>query len=110
MHWIILSIAVFAITRFIDGIAVNPIWVAFIVGACLTLFNMFLKPLINVLTLPLNFATLGFFSLLVNGFVFWYLSTIINGFYVSGFYAAFVGAFAVSIINWFTYKIFRFDL
>ena len=109
-HWIILSVAVWATSRFIGGITVSPIWVCLIVGACLTLFNMFLKPIINMLTLPLNFFTLGFFSLLINGFVFWYLSTIIRGFSVANFWAAFVGAFVVSILNWFIYKVFRFDL
>ncbi len=109
-HWIILSVAVWGTARFISGISVDPIWVSLIVGACLTLFNMFLKPIIHMLTLPLNFLTLGFFSLLVNGFVFWYLSTIIRGFSVSGFYAAFIGALAVSILNWLIYKVFRFDL
>lgn len=109
-HWIILSVAVWGTGRFINGISIDPIWVALIVGACLTLFNMFLKPIIHLLTLPLNFLTLGFFSLLVNGFVFWYLSTIIRGFSVSGFYSAFIGALAVSILNWLIYKVFRFDL
>lgn len=109
-HWIILSVAVWGTTRFISGITVDPVWVALVVGACLTLFNMFLKPIVNILTLPLNFFTLGFFALLINGFVFWYLGTVIKGFTVSSFYAAFVGALAVSILNWLIYKVFRFDL
>jgi putative membrane protein len=92
------------------GISVNPIWVAAVVGACLTLFNMFLKPVINILTLPLNLLTLGFFSLVVNGLIFWYLSTILKGFTITSFTAAFVGALIVSLLNWLITKVFRFDL
>ncbi|MCX6754215.1 MAG: phage holin family protein [Candidatus Nomurabacteria bacterium] len=109
IHWILLSLAVFATTKIISGISVNPIWVVLIVGACLTLFNMFIKPIINILTLPINIITLGLFSLIVNGALFWYLGTMINGFTVSTFQAAFIGALLVSIINWVLKKVFHFD-
>jgi putative membrane protein len=108
LHWIILSCAVWATTQIISGVSVDPIWVSLIIGACLTLFNMFLKPIINILTLPLNIITLGFFSLIVNGALFWYLGTIVNGFSVTTFTAAFVGALLVSVINWLLTKVFRF--
>lgn len=110
LHWIILSVAVWGTTRVMPGISVNPVWVAAVVGACLTLFNMFLKPVINILTLPLNILTLGFFSLIVNGLIFWYLSTILKGFTITSFTAAFVGALIVSLLNWLITKVFRFDL
>jgi len=109
LHWMILSVAVYITTQITSGVTVNPIWVALIVGACLTLFNMFIKPIINILTLPINIVTLGLFSLVVNGALFWYLGTIINGFQVTTFYAAFVGALLVSIINWVLKKVFHFD-
>ena len=109
LHWIILSVAVFATSKIIEGIAIDPIWVTLIVGACLTLFNMFIKPIIKILTLPINLITLGLFSLVINGAVFWYLGTFIQGFSVSTFYAAFIGALLVSIINWILSKVFHFD-
>lgn len=109
LHWIILSVAVFATTKIIGGITLDPIWTALIVGACLTLFNMIVKPIINILTLPLNIITLGLFPLVVNGAIFWYLGTLIKGFHVDTFYAAFVGALLVSIINWVLKKVFHFD-
>jgi len=109
LHWIILSGAVWLTTQIVAGITVDPLWVALIVGACLTLFNMFLKPVISVLTLPLNILTLGLFSLLINGLLFWYLGTIIRGFSVTTFTAAFVGALLVSILNWIIGKLFHFS-
>lgn len=109
LHWIILSVAVYATTKIISGVTIDPIWVALIVGACLTLFNMIIKPIINILTLPINIITLGLFSLVINGALFWYLGTLIKGFQVTTFTAAFVGALLVSIINWVLKKIFHFD-
>lgn len=107
-HWLVLSIAIWATTLIVSGIVVDPVWVALIVGACLTLVNMFLKPIINILTLPLNLLTLGLFSLVINGAIFWYLgSGMIKGFSVVGFTAAFVGALIVSILNWIITKLLR---
>jgi putative membrane protein len=107
-HWIILSVAVWATTQLISGVTVTPVWVALVVGACLTLFNMFLRPIISILTLPINVLTLGFFSLVVNGLVFWYLGNVIVGFSVTAFSAAFIGALLVTIINWVITKLLNF--
>lgn len=110
LHWIILSASVIATTYIVSGITLSPVLLtALIVGACLTLFNMFIKPIINILTLPINIVTLGLFSLVVNGLLFWFLGTVIKGFSVNTFMAAFVGAILVSLINWILKKVFHFD-
>lgn len=110
LHWILLSISVFVTSKIISGIIIDPIWVVLIVGACLTLFNMFIKPIIKILTLPINILTLGIFSLVVNGAVFWYMGQFIDGFDVLSFQAAFIGALIIAIINWLLKKVFHFDL
>lgn len=109
-HWIIISASVFATTYIVTGVTLNPVFsTALVVGACLTLFNMFIKPIINILTLPLNIVTLGIFSLVINGLLFLFLGIVIKGFEVKTFGAAFVGALLVSLINWLLRKIFNFD-
>ena len=110
LHWIVISVAVLFSTRVVSGVSVDPLWVVLIVGACLTLFNMFIKPVVSLLTLPLNIVTLGVFALVLNGLLFWYLGSAIKGFSVSSFSAAFMGALIVSIIDWLLKKIFRLDL
>lgn len=109
LRWILVSVAVFATTKIISGIEVDPIWVALVVGACLTLFDMFIKPIVKILTLPINALTLGLFSLVINGVLFWFLATQIKGFSVDGFYSAFMGALIVSILNWILNKVFHFE-
>lgn len=109
LRWIILSVAVFLTTKIISDISIDPIWTALIVGACLTLFNMFIKPIIKILTLPINLLTLGLFALVINGVVFWYMGVFIDGFTVGTFWAALLGSIVVSIINWILSKVFHFD-
>lgn len=111
LHWLILSASVIATTYIVSGVVLFPVLMtALIVGACLTLFNMFIKPIVSILTLPINIVTLGLFSLLINGALFYFLGTVIKGFTVSTFSAAFVGALLVSVINWILKKVFHFDL
>ncbi len=110
LHWIILSASVLTTTYIVSGIYLSPLYItALVVGACLTLFNMFIKPIISILTLPLNIVTLGLFSLFINGLLFWFLGYAIKGFTVTNFSAAFVGAILVSVINWILRKVFHFD-
>jgi putative membrane protein len=109
LRWAGISCAVWVTSQIIPGIAVNPWWVSFIVGACLTVFNMIIKPIVSILTLPLNIVTLGLFSFVINSAVFWYLGTFITGFSVTKFSAAFFGAILVSIISWVFKMMFPLD-
>jgi putative membrane protein len=61
---------------------------------------MVVKPIISILTLPLNILTLGLFSIVINGAFFWFVGQIIQGFSVSSFKAAIIGALVISIITW----------
>lgn len=100
LRWFITTLAIFALPYFVSGITVNSVLTAVIVGACLVFLNMVVKPIITLLTLPINILTLGLFSLVINGAFFWFVAQIITGFTVSGFKAAVIGAFVISIINW----------
>ncbi len=109
LHWILISICVWIAAQVITGVYLDHIWIALVVGAGLSLFNMFIRPIIKILTLPLNIITFGFFSFIINGALFWYLGIIIKGFAVETFWAAFISALLVSALNWMLTKVFHFD-
>lgn len=100
LRWFITTLAIFSLPYFVAGISVNSILTAVIVAACLVFLNMVVKPFITLLTLPINILTLGLFSLVINGAFFWFVAKIITGFSVSGFKAALIGAFVISVIHW----------
>jgi putative membrane protein len=66
----------------------------------LGVLNAFLRPILLLLTLPLNLLTLGLFTLVVNAIVFW-LATVVQGggVQVADFGAAFIGAVIVSVVS-----------
>lgn len=61
----------------------------------LTIFNMFLRPFLVLITLPLQIMSFGIFYIFINGFLIKITSILIDGFYVDGFWVA-VG---ISIVN-----------
>jgi len=72
---------------------------AVVFAVILGILNAFLRPILLLLTLPLNLLTLGLFTLVVNAIVFWIASGIDLGVSVHDFGAAFLGALVVSAVS-----------
>lgn len=84
---------------FPSGIMFDNFYAALITALVLGMVNTLIKPLIVILTLPINILTLGLLTLFINGALFWLVSTFVKGFYVSGFWAAFWAALIYTIIS-----------
>lgn len=100
IRWLITTLTVFALPYFIEGIAVDGILTAVIVAVCLVFIHMVIKPIIGLLTLPLNIITLGLFAVVLNGLFFWFVASVISGIAVATFTAALIGALIISFVNW----------
>lgn len=75
-------------------------WYSTIVTAlALGLVNTFIKPVLTLLTLPLNLITLGLFSIIINGLMILLVSTLVAGFEVQNFFWAIIFSVVLSVIN-----------
>jgi putative membrane protein len=81
------------------SIVVASVGAAFWTVIILGFLNAFIKPLIQLFTLPISCMTLGLFSFLINAFLFWMASALIPGFEVIGFCAALLGPIALGALN-----------
>jgi len=106
IRWVIAGLALFAAAWFVPGIHIEgTAWIVFaVMAAILGLVNAIVRPLLKLLTCPLILLTLGLFVLAINGVTLWLASAIaVNwfhvGFYVDGFWPAFLGALIVSIVT-----------
>jgi putative membrane protein len=88
-----------ASTLFGPRIRVDSIESALLFALVLGFCNALLRPILLLLTLPLNLLTLGLFTLIVNALVFWIATIVPVGVGVSGFDGAFLGALTVSIVS-----------
>ena len=74
---------------------------ALLAGVVIGLVNSIIRPVLSVLSLPINFLTLGLFSLIVNGFCFWLASLLVPGFAVNGLLAFLFGPVILSFASTF---------
>jgi len=98
IHWIVSAIASIIAAYLIPGIDVTLIG-ALVLAVVLGLINAFLRPLINLITLPLNIVTLGLFSLVVNALLVMLAGMVVPDFVVDGFWPAFFFSIVVSLIT-----------
>ncbi|HTW85398.1 MAG TPA: phage holin family protein [Candidatus Sulfotelmatobacter sp.] len=99
---IVNAIALYVIAYFglIHGVGVSGVGGALLAALILGVVNAILRPILVILSLPLQIVTLGLFTLVINGLLFWLVGSLGIGLYVHGFWAGFWGAIATAIISW----------
>ncbi|HWQ99813.1 MAG TPA: phage holin family protein [Candidatus Methylomirabilis sp.] len=101
LRWAISAFAIFLVPYIVPGVTIRNFWTALVAALVIGLINVVIRPVLVLLTLPVNLLTLGLFTLVINAILFWLASTIVKGFEVQGFTAAFLGALAYWFIAWF---------
>ncbi len=107
LRWILNAAALLLIAHVVPGIGVSGWYAALIAALVLGIINVVLKPILVILTLPVNILTLGLFTLVINALLFRFAGSIVKGFDVHGFLAAFLGALLMSLINILVHNIFK---
>lgn len=99
LKWVLNSFALFFVMKLIPGIQIDrfgDLMMATLIIGCL---NTFLRPILILLTLPVTFVTLGLFTLVINGVIFYLAAHLLEGFRVAGFGTAFIAAFLFSVFS-----------
>jgi putative membrane protein len=94
------ALAIVLAASIIPGVEVDGVLAALAAGLLLGLINAVVRPILLLLTFPITLLTLGLFLFVLNALCFWLTATVVSGFHVSGFWAAFGGALVVSIVSW----------
>lgn len=106
---IITAILVVLIPKIIPGIYVADFKTAVIVAVVLGLLNIFIKPILVILTLPFTIVTLGLFLLVINAVIILLCDNIVGGFTVNSFLTALLFSLVLSILQSIMYKIIGED-
>lgn len=99
VRWVLAALALLFVAWIVPGISFTgfmaAFWAAFVMG----LVNIFIRPVLLVLTLPINLITLGLFTFIINALMFLLVAKIVPGFMVIGFMAALLGSIVLSILS-----------
>jgi putative membrane protein len=108
VRWIVLSAAVVLAEYLIPGIHLSgTVWItALAVGLVLGFINVFVKPVLTILTIPISLITLGLFGFILNALLFWATAYFVPAFTISGFLPALLGSIVVSVVMWIEHLIF----
>ncbi len=106
IKWLTMTTAIIISAYLLGGVHIT-IWGAIWVALSLGIINVTLKPILLILTLPINILTLGLFTLIINASFIILLSTIIKGFEVENFWWAVLFSLTLSIISYFLNKIIQ---
>lgn len=99
VNLIVSVLAVIISAYILPGVKVDGFLTAIVVAVILGAVNMFIKPILLLLTLPLNILTLGLFTFVINAFLILLVSNLVPGFKVSGFLWALIFSLVLSIVS-----------
>lgn len=99
LRWLILSVAIMVSAHLFAGIHVDGYGTALIAALVLGILNAFFRPILFILTLPINVLTLGLFTFVINAVLLLMTSGIIGGLVVDGFGSALFGSLIISLVS-----------
>lgn len=98
-RWVINTLALIVVVYVVPGVNVASIQNLLAGALVLGLLNAFVRPVVLFLTLPLTVLTLGLFTLVVNGLMFYLAAWLVKGLFVADFWSSFLAALVFSIVS-----------
>ena len=97
--WLVTVVSIFIVANLFKLIHVESLAVLVLAALVLGILNAFVRPMLLLLTLPINILSLGFFTLVINAFLLYVVAGLVPGFEITGFFRAFLAALLISLIN-----------
>lgn len=96
---LLIALTLLLVGEYVPGIELAGPYAAIIAAIVLALFNVFIKPVLIILTLPINILTLGLFTFVINAGLFWFAASFLSGFTVESFLSALLGSLIVTLVS-----------
>ena len=96
---LVVALSLLVIEWIVPGISIDGFYTALIAAVILGILNLIIRPILILLTLPINIITLGLFTFVINAFLFMFVASFVDGFSVDGFVTALIGSLFLSIIS-----------
>src|SRR6266496_1898958 len=97
--WLVNTVALIGVAYLMPSVSISSFGAALVAALILGLVNAVIRPVLILLTLPVTLLTLGLFIFVINGLLFWWVGSFVEGFHVSGFWSAVFGAIIYSLIS-----------
>jgi len=105
MQLLISAFAFYVTSYLVPGFVVSGLATLVVMSIVWGILSMLIKPILILLTLPINFLTLGLFTFVINALLLMLMTKIVPGFSISGFGTALLAAIVLSLVNMFLLKL-----
>lgn len=105
LRWVLNAVALFGIAygadrlNILEGFGFDAVETAFVAAAVLGLFNLTVRPILKLLTLPITCLTFGLFALIINAVMMLLTGAVVRGFEVGGFLNALLASILFAIAS-----------
>ena len=97
--------ALFVVEYLVPGFYLASIWTAIVAAIAIGIVNTLIKPILQLVALPISILTFGITAFLINVLLLWGTSKLVPGFVISGFSTAIMASIVLSLVSWFLQKL-----
>jgi putative membrane protein len=97
--------ALFVVEYLVPGFILTGLWSAVVAAIVIGIANTFIRPILQIIALPISILTFGIFAFLINVALLWIVSLIVPGFAISSFTTAIIASLVLSFVSWFLHKL-----
>ena len=96
--------ALMVVSYLVPGFSFDNLMATIVTAVVIGIVNTFIKPVLQIILLPLSVVTLGIAAVLVNVLLLWGVSFVVRGFHIDGFFTAFVASIVLALVSIFLGK------
>ena len=97
--------ALFVVEYLVPGFVLQSFWTAVVAAVAIGIVNTLIKPVLQLIALPISILTLGIGAFLINVLLLWGTSRLVPGFYIAGFWTAVFASILLSLVTWVLHKL-----
>ena len=99
LNWVLSALSLLIVCHIVPGFQMASFGTALVASLVIGLFNATIGFLLKVVTFPLTIVTLGLFLFVVNALMLWWASKLVDGFHISSFGSALLGAIVLALVH-----------
>lgn len=100
LQLLLTALAAFLAAKITPGVTITSYWSAILLALVLGLLDVFVKPFLEFISVPVTVLTLGLFMLVINAVIILLASWLLSSFQVSGFWTAMLYSIIFSVVSW----------
>lgn len=97
--------SLFIVEYLVPGFRLDSLWTAIVAAVVIGIVNMFVKPVLQIIALPISILTLGITAFLINVALLYAVSKIVPGFFINSFGTAIIASIVMALVSWFLHRL-----